>query len=66
MRRTLLLCASWWCERSYARTAARLARAGIESRVAGTGGTSHPFDGAVVSATEAVWPWFVDGDPRFR
>jgi hypothetical protein len=65
VRRALLLCATRPCELSYARPAERLGSAGIAARVAGAGGTEHPFDGDVVETAYQAWPWLVEGDSRF-
>jgi hypothetical protein len=65
LRRVLLLCSTRACESSYARPAERLIGAGIPCRVAGAGGTEHPFDGPAVETARQAWPWLVAGDSRF-
>ncbi len=59
IERILLVCSTDQCEISYEPVSKRLRNAGIESRIASSGGAVHRFRGEVVEATRRNWPWLV-------
>jgi len=65
IERVLLVCSTKPCEVSYRPARQRLTDAGIAVEVAASGGDVHLFQGLVVRAAQAKWPWLVAGIPAY-
>lgn len=65
-KRLLFVCTTFTCEAATRPALARLERAGVKARMVSAGNIGHGFDGRAVEAIKPVWPWLVEGDPRFE
>jgi pimeloyl-ACP methyl ester carboxylesterase len=65
-RRVLFACGRRVCTDAARRSAAYLARAGIESRVVDANGAGHTYEGAVREGVAQALPFALGDDPRWQ
>jgi hypothetical protein len=64
-RRVVFACGRRVCTDAARRSAALLARAGVESRLVDRSGAGHTYGGAVREGVAESFPWVVAGDARW-
>lgn len=65
-QRLFIGCGQSACLSQASSRAQRLEKAGLPTRSGGAAKAGHTYDGEVAAAFAAAWPWFVEGDDRWR
>lgn len=64
--RVMLVCGTAGCNRAAARAAPTLSDSGLTVRHLDVPGGGHAYWGSVAQAVAKIWPWVVEGDPRWQ